>query len=832
MSFRLSQAYVPTDYELHIKTDIKSKKFDGEVKITFKKNEADAKVAELHADASMEIKSVTQNGAEVKFERTNNRLNLLGEKLNESPVIIQYIGSLDRPNTGFYYINDTTACTQLESTHAREVLPCFDEPCIKTTFKFSLTAPAELKQFSNTPVESSEVNGEWKTCHFVKTPVMCSYLFAIAVGNFVTVEGATKRGLPVIIGATPNLRIFMDAALEECIKYVEWYEDFTHVNFPLPCLQVVAVPEFIMGAMENFGLILARESCSLGHPKLTPLVGFIRAMEVNCHEIAHQWAGDCVSPKWWDSIWLNEGFATIFPSIIFQDLHPEWDYWGNFFLTDNTYAYEVDQSMTTHPIQTTCNSEAEIEGSFDDVEYSKAGVFIKMLMYHLGRDRFRDCLRVYYNKFLYSNADTNDIQAVFSDVLKEDMKPFFDCWTRQAGFPLITLEDDGYLTQKRFTINGLKDGQKWIVPLFITVGRKDGKVEEVKIVMTEERMKLEIEGEYEWLKLNTNLRSFCRTLLKGHHQENLIKAIKAGKVSSYDMFSALNDMHACAKAGVVSYKEVVELLKAYEGTKEPLPLIECANVFTSIYHNFPAIHEKIIPFAHRFLESALKTVGMDNTGVTSLLAAKLRAQILTELAFNYRSEIAKEYGIKLYKEYMARGDYLLPEGFDMDVLLFVLKCGNLFVEGGRQYNIDAIIKSKNPDVSRSSIAAQTFVKDEEMDEMLLSILNAKRQNMHIMYRVACTAPTVGKHAWNFFKNNAQFFINLFATTSFILPSMVEAVMETAETSEELEEMIEWFNKNPIEICKPMVVKMADDLRQKFQTQAKFAAEVAAAIDSA
>lgn len=832
MSFRLSQAYVPTDYELHIKTDIKSKVFDGEVKITFKKNQADAKIADLHADKSLQIKSITQNGADLPFEHKNCRLNITGDKLEENPVVIKYVGSLDQPNTGFYYINDTTACTQLESTHAREVLPCFDEPCNKTTFKFSLTAPAELKQFSNTPVESSEVNGEWKTCHFMKTPVMCSYLFAIAVGHFVTVEGTTKRGLPVIIGATPDKRIFMDSALEECIKYVEWYEDFTHVNFPLPSLQVVAVPDFIMGAMENFGLILARESCSIGHPKLTPKSGYIRAMEVNCHEIAHQWAGDCVSPKWWDSIWLNEGFATIFPSIIFQDLHPEWDYWGNFFLTDNTYAYEVDQSMTTHPIQTTCNSEAEIEGSFDDVEYSKAGVFIKMLMYHLGRDKFRECLRVYYNKFLYSNADTNDITAVFSDVLKTDMKPFFDCWTLQAGFPLITLGDDDVLEQKRFTINGLKEGQKWIVPLFITVGRKDGTTDIVKIVMTEEKMKLEIEGEYEWLKLNTNLRSFCRTLLKGKHEKNLINAIKAGKVSSYDMFSALTDISACAKAGVVSYRDVVELLKAYEHIKEPLPLIESCNVLASIHKNFPALHDKIIPYARRFLEGALKVIGSEGKENDSLLSTILRARLLSDLAFLYKSDVAKDLGVKLYNSYKARGDFSLPEGFNIDQLMFALKCGNLFVDGGYEFNKEAILKATNPDVQRFSVAAQSYVKDELMDEMFMTILKAKKQDMHIIFRNACTAPTVGKHAWNFFKNNAGFFIKLFATTSFILPSMVEAVMETAETEAELKEMEEYFEKNPIEICIPTVKKFSDDLHQKFATQSKFAAEVAAAIDSA
>ena len=188
---------------------------------------------------------------------------------------------------------------------------------IKSTFKLTLTHDAKLVSIFNTPCEKTEKAGDKLTSYFQATPPMCCYLFAIVIGTFVSVSGKTKRNLPIEIWATPDKKDYMPYALTECISYVEWYEDFTQVNFPLPRLAVCAVPDFLMGAMENFGLIIARETASLASKEKSSTAAIIRAMMVNCHEIAHQWFGNGVSPAWWDNIWLNEVFISFDNSFLF-----------------------------------------------------------------------------------------------------------------------------------------------------------------------------------------------------------------------------------------------------------------------------------------------------------------------------------------------------------------------------------------------------------------------------------------------------------------------------------------------------------------------------------
>ena len=831
-NFRLSQDVVPTHYDIKLKTDIKSKKFDCIVEYQFQQNQETDKI-ELFADKSIQIQEIVETGTEnkIEYDHKENRLYIKGDikQFVKSGVTIKFIGSLDQPNTGFYYINDTTASTQLEATHARELFPCFDEPSIKSTFKFTLTSPKDLTVFSNTPVESSSIDGDFKTSVFVKTPKMCTYLFAIVIGNFVTATKKTKSGVDIVVAAVPEKKDYLNEPLDECAKYVEWYEDFTQVPFPLPALQVVAVPDFIFGAMENFGLVIARESCSLGNSKLGSLNGFMKAMKTNAHEIAHQWAGDCVSPAWWNAVWLNEGFATIFPSIIFEQIHPDWDFWSMFFMTDLKWGLEFDQTLHTHPIHTECNSEEEIEGSFDDIVYSKAGLFIRMLMYHVGYDNFRAALRVYFKRFMYSNADTEDLKQCFAEVLNnQEINQLFDCWTKQSGYPLVILNDDGTLVQKRFTIDGLLD-QKWIIPLYIAIGRKDGSVEEMKIVMNEEKMKLNIEGDFEWIKLNTGIKSLCRTIVKGKYFDMLISAIKNGKVSTYDMFSALYDMFECAKVGVVSFADLLTLLKAYKGCDKALPSQEASLVLSYLYSNFPSLKKEVTQFAVPFLESILEKIGTEARDTDNLPMSNARSEILQSLAFNYQSEKVLNIGKNLYTNYMKRGDYLFDDNFDYNLLLFTLKCGSLCVEGGYEYNKEASVKSPNPEVASSSISSLGCVSKEKLPFVLREIENLRKQNMHVVFNNCCLGPNANIEIWKYFKERLPFYLNLFKTTSFIIPSMTQAVIATAETEEQLNDMKKFFSENPIEIAASSIKSAIANMEKKFETQNLYADEIKKAL---
>ena len=365
-SFRLSQDIVPIHYDASFEPTIPKKIYQGQVIITFEERKS-SDHAELFADSSIKIHSITQNGSDIKFTHEDNRVNIYGSSLSSSPVTILFDGSLDHFTMGWYYVNDQCCSSQFESSYARLLMPCFDEPCIKSTFHISITAPKPLIALSNMPAESiiTDPSNTKRKFTFATTPKMSCYLLALIIGEFDIKTGYTKRGLPVDVYAPAGKSEFMDVPLREGIYGIEWLENFLQVDFPLPRLQMAAVPEFQYGAMENFGLLIFREKCFLAKEGKTSFRVLFNAAITVIHEIVHQWAGDSTSPKWWDSVWLNEGFASLMPYIILNESNPEWEMFSTFHLRQTEHALIADAVTSSHPICCPANSPQEIEALFD-----------------------------------------------------------------------------------------------------------------------------------------------------------------------------------------------------------------------------------------------------------------------------------------------------------------------------------------------------------------------------------------------------------------------------------------------------------------------------------
>jgi tricorn protease interacting factor F2/3 len=233
---------------------------------------------------------------------------------------IEYVGSLNQSNNGCYYIHDTLASTQFESTSARKAFPCFDEPSIKSVFNISIKT--HLTSLSNMPLQTTISESDETIYQFDPTPPMCTYLVALAVGNFTDLSRYSNLGVFINVIAEKGKECLLEFALNESIKALEFLEDFYGVNYDLPHLQLLAVPSFQAGAMENYGLLIFREIYLLGTLD-NGIQTLFRISEVIAHEIVHQWAGDLVSPEWWDNIWLNEGFATFLSCFVLNRAHPE-----------------------------------------------------------------------------------------------------------------------------------------------------------------------------------------------------------------------------------------------------------------------------------------------------------------------------------------------------------------------------------------------------------------------------------------------------------------------------------------------------------------------------
>jgi puromycin-sensitive aminopeptidase len=802
--FRLVDAYIPSDYVLSLIPNIPAKTFTGTESLTFVKY-ADSEFADLFADKTIHISSVTQGDQALRYTHEDNRLRIFGDSLASGTVVISYVGSLDQKSFGWYWITDRCCSTHFEATHARAAFPCFDEPSFKATFKISITVPKDLTAISNMPAEAIWTEDAVKHFEFHRSPPMCTYLLAFAVGDFELVSGFTKRGVPIDVFALPGKKDLMLYPLDEAIKATEWYEDFFKVNYALPRLQLLAVPELQSGGMENFGLIIFREECLLGKAGVTSIFLLRWIAETVAHEIAHQWSGNAVSPKFWDSLWLNEGFASIMPCLVFADIHPDWKWWEEFQKSSFKTALLADDSDFTHPIHHAVESEGAIEGLFDDISYSKAACVIRMLMAKIGKNAFQRCLHEFFTEFLNKCADTTDLCTVFGRVLGVDMIPFFDAWTKQCNYPMVILEDDGTLHQKRFSQSGLYEDRHWPIPLVISYSKND-EVQEKMIELGAEPVKLDLDCD--WLKLNKDCTSLCRVWQKGRFFTSLLAAIQAQKVSAGDKWALLVDYKALAQIGQISYVDVIKLVQNYGNETDPLVTSEVAMTLAGLVRLFEASRPKLEVFVRQVLVKILDGIGMEPRDGEPVAAKELRARLLGSLVFAAPDQRVIDYLVGLWEKFKTD-----RSAVDPDLVLVILRVAAKF---GNAFDVilDLSRNDPNPEVKSQAGLALGYSPVDKLDQVLEIGLNAQLQDVVWYLAGVAVNPDAGTKMWDFLLANWARIEDMFKTMSFNIPSLIEHGAGTLDSEEQVLHMLEFFRQHPLDIAERPVKQAAEAVRNK------------------
>ncbi|GJN16377.1 hypothetical protein PR202_gb03360 [Eleusine coracana subsp. coracana] len=348
------------------------------------------------------------------------------------------------------------AVTQFEAADARRCFPCWDEPAFKAKFKLTLEVPSELVALSNMPAVKETVNGPLKTIYYEESPLMSTYLVAIVVGLFDYIESSTSQGTKVRVYTQVGKTNQGKFALDVGVKSLDLFKDYFATPYPLPKLDMIAIPDFAAGAMENYGLVTYRETALLYDELLSSASNKQQVAITVAHELAHQWFGNLVTMEWWTHLWLNEGFASWVSYLAVESLFPEWNNWTQ-FLDETTSGLRLDALAESHPIEVDINHASEIDAIFDSISYDKGASVIRMLQSYLSAERFQKALASYIKKYAYSNAKTEDLWAVLEEESGEPVKDLMTTWTKQQGYPVIYAKLNGNdleLEQAQFLSDG------------------------------------------------------------------------------------------------------------------------------------------------------------------------------------------------------------------------------------------------------------------------------------------------------------------------------------------------------------------------------------------
>lgn len=504
----------------------------------------------------------------------------------KAQLIQTFKGTLNDNMAGFYrssYKGEDgsdkyIATTQMEPTDARRAFPCFDEPALKAEFTITLIADKNMTCLSNMDVKSekeidSKISGGKRTAvTFNKTPLMSTYLLAFIVGELKVIETNNFR-VPVRVFATPDKDIDQGRfSLELAARTLDFYEKKFNSEFPLPKMDMVAIPDFSAGAMENWGLITYRVVDLLFDEKTSSASTKQRVAEVVQHELAHQWFGNLVTMDFWDGLWLNEGFATWMSWYSCNEFYPEWKVWQG-YVTDNLQsALSLDSLRSSHPIEVPVKRADEINQIFDAISYSKGSCVLRMISKYLGEETFMEGIRRYLKKHAYGNTQTGDLWAALSDASGKDVEKVMDIWTKNVGYPVVTVTEDAknssvHLKQNRFlrTADVKPEEDKTLFPVFLGLRTKDGIDEELVLNGREKSFPIK---DLDFFKLNADHSGIYRTSYSAERLQKLGESAKERLLSVEDRAGMIADAGALAASGYQKTSGVLSLLQGFDTEPE------------------------------------------------------------------------------------------------------------------------------------------------------------------------------------------------------------------------------------------------------------------------
>lgn len=585
-SHRLPATVRPTNYDLWFAPDLDAATFDGKASIGIVVDEPVDELV-LHA-LDLEIdRAVLQRGDRFvdlhPLPRPDTEMVALHAPVTVDPgewmLHLSWRGKLNDQLVGFYrstYTDDagtmhTIACTQFESTHARRAFPCWDEPAFKASFDMSLLVDNDLLAVSNGAEVSSDPAASGKRLvRFSPTIPMSTYLVAMVVGPLEATHPVDVDGVPMRV-ITPLGRLHLSPYAQEVGAFaLRHLTDWYGIPYPGDKIDLVAIPDFSFGAMENQGCITFRETALLLDREQATRSELMRVADVIAHELAHMWFGNLVTMAWWEGIWLNEAFATFMELDTTDGFRPDWQRWVEFGRSRSA-AFDTDSLTTTRPIEFAVVTAEDAEAMFDVLTYEKGSSLVRMLQRYLGEERFRDGIRRYLGDHVESNTVTTDLWDAIESATEEPVRRMMDTWIHRGGHPVVSIERDGdqglRLRQQRFTYEadaaaGVEptDETDRAIPLVLRLGHgTDTAVHRVLLDGAEQHVALD--QPVDWIVGNNEGDGFYRVELQDDDLA-AVASVAVDRLGPLERYGLVEDEWALLLAGRGSVDRVLTVIRA------------------------------------------------------------------------------------------------------------------------------------------------------------------------------------------------------------------------------------------------------------------------------
>ncbi len=809
-SFRLSSTICPVNYDLFFEVDLTKFEFHGKESIDLEISKPASKIvlnardlAITHVYLIHHKKSITPK---VKIDNEKELVTLtLGENVKGSvKLCLDFDGKLTDNLVGFYrskYLQNKSekylATTQFEAPYARRAFPCFDDPEFKATFDVSLSIDKKFQGISNMPIKQSTTDKGKKIVKFQRTPKMSTYLLYMGVGEFEFLESKMKNVLVRIV-TTPGKKKQGELALEMTKNILSYFEDYSQIKYPLPKLDVIALPDFAWGAMENWGAITFRELYLLFDPKMTSTAVKKRIAMIIAHELWHQWSGDLVTMRWWNDLWLNESFATFMGYKAVDHFYPEWKMWEEFIDDETERAFGDDSLKTTHPIEVDVRDPHEIEEIFDAISYSKGGSILRMLESFLGDEVFRKGVSDYLNANKYGNATSEDLWKSLAKISQKPVKEIMIDWIRQPGYPLVeaVLENQHLLLrQKKFVFNQNDAKTTWKIPLTIKLSNNSV----MNYILDKRENQVPIEAALEWFKVNHNQSGFYRVKYPNGMMQKFDYLVGSKSLESIDRWSVQNDLFELSRHGEDNLDNYLRLIKSYGNEDSHLVLSSIYTNLRSIYFVFnqEKFWSHIWPsFKNHFTEAPrrmLEKLGWEPKPNESQEDALLRESAIRFLGFAEDPDVISKVR-ELYQNYL-KTKSLHP---DIKSPVFFITALNGDEKTYKEL-LNLYSTTESPEEKRIFLAALGQFKSVELIKKYLDFSltsKVRTQDLIISFSSVASNPHSRQIFLQWVKKNWSK-IKKYEKSGKILVTFLESFIAANVNEDAVKELKDFFKKNPI-----------------------------------